>query len=102
VAAAVSAHGQPGDDGSVTIMSTSCCGQYTDGQTGNTNCDTDGKRNLADITRLIDRVYVSQAPFCCEQNGNTSGDPGGLINLADITRLTDYVYVSQADTAPCA
>jgi hypothetical protein len=78
-----------------------CCGEYTGGYTGNTNCDTDGKRNLADITRLIDRVYVSQASLCCEPNGNTNGDPGGLINLADITRLIDYVYVSHAETAPC-
>jgi hypothetical protein len=78
-----------------------CCGAYTGGQTGNTNCDTDGKRNLADITRLIDRVYVSQTPLCCEPNGNTNGDPGGVINLADITRLIDFVYVSHAETAPC-
>jgi hypothetical protein len=80
---------------------TSCCGKYTGGWTGNCNCDTLGKRNLADITRLIDRVYVSQAPLCCEPNGNTNGDPGGLINLADITRLIDHVYVSGAQTAPC-
>jgi hypothetical protein len=79
----------------------SCCGKYTGGFTGNTNCDTDGKRNLADITRLIDRVYVSGALLCCEPNGNTNGDPGGLINLADITRLIDHVYVSGAQTAPC-
>jgi hypothetical protein len=78
-----------------------CCGMYTGGWTGNTNCDTDGKRNLADITRLIDHVYVSTDPLCCRANGNTNGDLAGAINLADITRLIDLVYVSGAQTAPC-
>jgi streptogramin lyase len=78
-----------------------CCGVYTGGMTGNTNCDTDGKRNLADITKLIDRVYISQQPLCCEGNGNTNGDPEGTLNLADITKLIDHVYVSHDETAPC-
>jgi hypothetical protein len=79
-----------------------CCGIYTSGYTGNCNCDTYGKRNLADITKLIDRVYVTpDVPLCCEPNGNTNGDPAGTLNLADITGLIDYVYVSHAQTAPC-
>jgi hypothetical protein len=78
-----------------------CCGVFTSGQTGNADCSDDGKRNLADITRLIDRVYVSKEPLCCEENGNTSGDEEGKINLSDITKLIDHVYVSKAETAPC-
>jgi hypothetical protein len=79
-----------------------CCGIYTGGQTGNTNCDTEGKRNLADITQLISRVYLTpEVPLCCEENGNTNGDPAGTLNLADITKLIDYVYISHAETAPC-
>jgi hypothetical protein len=81
------------------------CGVHTGGYTGNTNCDTEGKRNLADITRLIDRVYVDPPPdgpeLCCEPNGNTNGDPEGIINLTDITRLVDHVYVSHEETATC-
>jgi hypothetical protein len=78
------------------------CGAYTAGSTGNTNCDTEGKRNLADVTRLIDRVYLTPGtPLCCEMNGNTNGDPEGILNLADITRLIDYVYISHQETAPC-
>jgi hypothetical protein len=79
-----------------------CCGIYTGGYTGNCNCDAEGKRNLADITQLISRVYLTpEIPLCCEENGNTNGDPGGVINLADITRLIDHVYVSGGETAPC-
>jgi hypothetical protein len=78
-----------------------CCGIYTGGYTGNTNRDTDGKRNLADIVGLIDRVYLSQEPLCCEENGNTNGDPDGVLNLADISKLIDHVYISHTETAPC-
>jgi hypothetical protein len=76
----------------------SCCGLCTGGYTGNTNCDPEGRINLADITRLIDRVYISQDPLCCEPNGDTNCDC--KINLADITKMIDYVYVTHTNW-PC-
>jgi hypothetical protein len=76
---------------------TCCSGDYS----GNTNCDWQYKRNLADITRLIDYVYVSHNPLCCLWEGNTNGDVDHKINLADVTRLIDHVYVSLLETAPC-
>ena len=81
--------------------SQTCCGFFTSGYTGNANCSTDGKRNLADITRLIDRVYLSKTDLCCEENGNVDGDAAGKINLADITKLIDHVYISKSQTAHC-
>ena len=78
-----------------------CCGAFTGGFTGNTNCDPEGKRNLADITRVIDRVYISKIPLCIEAEGNTDGDPEAKINLSDITRLIDRVYISKEETEPC-
>ena len=78
-----------------------CCGQFTGGFSGNTNCDAEGKRNLADITKLIDRVYISKALLCCEANGNVDGDVDGKLNLADITKLIDHVYVSKNETEAC-
>jgi len=85
----------------VQSPTTSCCGEFTGGFTGNTDCDSQGKRNLADITRLIDRVYITKSALCCEENGNVDGDPQAKINLADITRLIDHVYLSKAETEPC-
>jgi hypothetical protein len=79
-----------------------CCGLYAGGLTGNTNADPDGKRNLADVTRLIDRIYVTpDVPLMCEPSGNTDGDPAGKLNLTDITRIIDHLYVSLVETAPC-
>ncbi len=78
-----------------------CCGLYTGGFTGNTDCDTLGVRDLSDITTLIDRIYISQAPLCCEANGNTSGGPPGELSLTDITKLIGYIYITHIETAPC-
>jgi hypothetical protein len=78
-----------------------CCGTYTGGFPGNTNCDIEGKRNLADITKLIDHVYISKADLCCNENGNVNADIEGKRNLADITKLIDHVYISKAQTPPC-
>lgn len=78
-----------------------CCGRLTGGFAGDTDCDAEGKRNLADITRLIDRVYISKVLLCCENAGNTNGDAEEKINLADITALIDHVYVSKEELTPC-
>ncbi len=80
-----------------------CCGLYTGGLTGNTDCDIEGQRNLADVTRLVDRIYLARtnSPLCCEENGNTDGDPEGNLNLSDITRLIDLVFVGHRETSSC-
>ena len=77
------------------------CGQFTFGYTGNTDCSEDGKRDLTDITRLIDRIYISKLNLCCEENGNTNGDIENIIDLADIARLIDHIYISKTETAAC-
>jgi hypothetical protein len=84
------------------VGSFGCCGSYGNpGYTGNTNCSLDGLRTLADITRLIDRVYITKEVLCCEENGNVNGSTDGLLTLADITALIDHVYIKKEPTAPC-
>lgn len=79
----------------------SCCGEFTGGYPGNADCDGGGKRNLADITRLIDNVYISKVALCCPANGNTFPDSEGRVNLADITALIDFVYISKQELTAC-
>ena len=79
----------------------SCCGVYTGGTTGNSNCDDQGKFNLSDITTLISRVYVDpDTPLCCEENGDVNCD--SKMNLSDITTLICYVYVDPINCEPCS
>ena len=79
----------------------SCCGQYTDGFTGNIDCSQNGRIDLVDITRLIDHLFIGNPPLCCDQDGNINGSADGLITLSDITRLIDFVYISKKPTARC-
>ena len=85
----------------VVRLNMPCCGSYTEGFTGNTNCSDDGKLTLSDISRLIDRLYVSKQPLCCEANGNVNGSSDGAITLSDVSRLIDNVYISKLPTALC-
>ena len=79
-----------------------CCGQYTGGITGNTNCDTGGTFNLSDITAEITRVYIDpEIPLCCEENGDVNCD--GKLNLSDITILITRVYLDTEQVlCPCS
>ncbi len=78
-----------------------CCGAFTEGITGNANCSGDGKLTLSDVSRLIDRVYISKDPLCCEASGNTNGSTDCNITLSDITVLIDAVYISQTPPSNC-
>ena len=79
----------------------SCCGQFTGGLTGNTDCDVEGVIGLADISRLVDHVYLSKSDLCCPANGNVDGDANGRVDLSDVIRLVDHVYLSKAPTSAC-
>lgn len=79
----------------------SCCGRFLEGLTGNIDCDEEGRRNLADITRLIDRLYISNGVLCCSRNGNTNADWKGELNLADLTLLIDHIYISHDELELC-
>lgn len=57
--------------------------------------NSDRRTNLADITKVIDYVYLSKLPIFPAESADTNCD--GRANLADITRLIDNVYLSKAD-----
>ena len=80
---------------------TPCCGIYTAGYTGNTDCSDNGKLTLNDVTTLIDRIYITHAPLCCEANGNVDGSVDGALTLNDINRLIDNLYLTHEPTALC-
>ncbi len=91
------------DEDNIGDVCDGCCGQFTapPGLTGNCNCSEDGKFTLSDITKLIDHVYVSKDPLCCEASGNTNGSEDCKITLSDITVLIDAVYISKTLPAEC-
>ena len=64
---------------------------------GNINLSEDGKITLSDITRLIDRVYISKQPLEIEEIGNVNGSLDHKLTLSDITYLISHTYMSGPD-----
>jgi hypothetical protein len=67
--------------------------------TGNVDCDIDGRIDISDLARLIDRLYIGFGPLCCEGQANIDGQPG--VDISDLTTLLDYLYVSFTPPASC-
>ncbi|RME28860.1 MAG: hypothetical protein D6800_03440, partial [Candidatus Zixiibacteriota bacterium] len=70
-------------------------------RTGNVNGDPGDVVDVADLTALIDHLFISFAPISCEPEANVSGDPEGTIDIADLTSLIDNLFISFTPTAPC-
>ena len=64
------------------------------GAPGNIDCDPANDVDIADLSRLIDHLYLSQQPLCCSVEANTDNEAG--IDISDLTRLIDYLYISFA------
>ena len=66
---------------------------------GNVDCDREQQVDIADLTRLIDNLFISQDSLCCEGEANCDGLPG--IDVSDVTRLIDFLFISGTPPAPC-
>ncbi len=73
----------------------SCCF----GITGNVDCDVSNGVDISDLSALIDYLYISFVPLCCQPEANADGQPG--IDISDLTALIDYLYISFTPPATC-
>jgi hypothetical protein len=69
------------------------------GLTGNVDCDGSDGVDISDLTALIDFLYVSFTPLCCDAEANTDGQTG--LDIADLSALIDYLYISFNPSAAC-
>jgi hypothetical protein len=69
------------------------------GLTGNVDCDGSDGVDISDLSALIDYLYISFTPLCCEEEANTDGQPG--IDIADLSALIDYLYISFTPPVVC-
>lgn len=67
--------------------------------TGNIDCDLAQGVDISDLSALIDYLYISFTPLCCEKAANTDGQPG--VDIADLTSIIDFLYVSFTPPAAC-
>ena len=80
----------------IQISSAGCCL----GTTGNADCSEDEVPDIADITRLIDYLYLSHSALCCLEEGDADGS-GGEPDIADITKLIDHLYLAHPALPSC-
>lgn len=77
------------------IYASNCCV----GLTGNVDCDPENKCDISDLSALIDNLYISFAPLCCQAEANVDGQSG--IDISDLSALIDYLYISFTPPAAC-
>lgn len=69
------------------------------GLTGNVDCDLGNGTDIADLSALIDYLYITFTPLCCPNSANIDGLPG--IDIADLSALIDYLYISFTPPSGC-
>ena len=87
------------DVGFVTVvtLSANCCIDLT----GNIDCDPANQIDIADLTALIDNLYISLDPLCCPAAANIDGDAEGGVDISDLSGLIDFLYISLIPTTAC-
>jgi hypothetical protein len=83
--------------GGALDYSYTCC----EWRVGNLDCDPEELTDIGDLTRLIDYLYISAEPLCCEDEGNCDGDSEGLIDIGDLTALVVYLYLAGGELPVC-
>jgi hypothetical protein len=79
-----------------------CCAPGSlDGRTGNVDCDIAKGVDISDLSTLIDFLYISFTPLCCDAAANIDGDPAGGIDISDLSLLIDFLYISFTPTSLC-
>jgi phosphodiesterase/alkaline phosphatase D-like protein len=75
------------------------CHDCCKGPVGNVDCDPEHRTDISDLTRLIDRLYLSLKPLCCQSEAEIDDQPG--VNIGDLTRLIDYLYFTYTPLPLC-
>jgi hypothetical protein len=82
---------------SPALNCTGCCV----GATGNINCDENDVVDISDLTTLVNNLFVTFEPLCCEKEANVNGDAGGVIDISDLTKLVNSLFVTFEPLAAC-
>jgi len=87
----------------IVDRSPSCC----QGATGNIDCSPDGLTDVSDVQVLVDHLFLSLAPLCCEEAGNINYPESGyattdeIVDVSDLSLLIDNQFLSLAPLSDC-
>lgn len=74
-----------------------CCEQ----DTGNIDGDAMGTIDIADLTFLIDHLFINFTSLDCTGKANVDGDTQGTIDIADLTFLIDHLFINFPPLSSC-
>lgn len=71
------------------------------GSTGNIDGDVADIVDIADLTFLIDHLFINFPVLGYPAEGNVDGDSGDVVDIADLTSLIDHLFINFPPTAVC-
>lgn len=71
------------------------------GLRGNVDCTPTDVVDIADLTTLVDHLFLTNSPLCCPAEGNVDGTPNGQVDIADLLYLVDYLFISNVPPPAC-
>lgn len=80
-----------------------CC----TGSTGDVDCSPDGTVDISDVQTLIDNLFLSLTPLCCETSANMNypgsgaGETDTLVDITDLSILIDNQFLTLAPLPAC-
>ncbi len=77
-------------------LTVGCCACQ---KVGNVDCDPSNMVDIADITALVDYLYMSLSSPCCDTQADIDGVPG--VDISDVTTLVDNLYISLTPIRLC-
>lgn len=79
-----------------SVPSTSVCCQLS---TGNVDCDALSSVDIADLTALVDYLFISMTPLCCQAEANIEKD--AVVDICDMTTLIDHLFLGFQPLSSC-
>lgn len=81
--------------GEITQTVTVCCVNTR----GNVDCVAGDGVDIADLTVLVDHLFISIAPLCCVEEADVV--PDASVDIADLTVLVDHLFISFVALPSC-
>ena len=76
-------------------------GCYCVGMRGNVDCDYNDAVTVADVSFLINHLFIDGTALPNPEEANADGDPEGRISISDLGRLIDYLFISVQPLPDC-
>jgi hypothetical protein len=77
-------------------VSASCCERM-----GNVDRSTDLLVTMADLTVMIDHLFITLTPLACAVEGNVDLSADGMVTMSDLTVMIDNLFISLTPLPAC-